>query len=98
MITLGGVLIDKDKVLIIVERPTPKSLTDVQSFHRLAIFYRCLIKNFSSQLASITNYLKQNQFELPKEAESCFLFFNNPYIVLVGFLKGLRSAFILHKH
>lgn len=96
VITSDGVEVDKEKIRAIVERPTPKSLTEVRSFHGLATFYRRLIKNFSSQLAP--DCLKQNRFEWTKEAESCFLHLNSPCIGLTRFLKGIRSALMSRKH
>jgi len=95
VITSDGVEVDKEKVWAIVEWPTPKSLTEVRSFHA---FYRRFIKNFSSQLAPITDCLKQNRFEWTKEAESSFLHLNSPCIGLTRFLKGIRSALMSRRH
>lgn len=61
-ILAAGVSADLSKVRSLVEWPTPKSFTDIRSFHGLANFYRRFIKGFSIILAPVTDLLKQKQF------------------------------------
>lgn len=71
-ISAEGVKADEEKIKAIVEWPTPKSVADVRSFHRLATFYRRFIRNFSSLIAPVTNCLKQQRFEWTQEANEGF--------------------------
>jgi hypothetical protein len=40
VISAKGIQVDEEKVKAIKEWPTPKSITEVKSFHGLASFYR----------------------------------------------------------
>ena len=47
VVSLEGLKMDPEKVKSILEWPTPRSATEVRSFHGLVSFYKKFIKNFS---------------------------------------------------
>ncbi|GJR66146.1 DNA gyrase subunit B, chloroplastic/mitochondrial [Tanacetum coccineum] len=68
-----GVMVDRSKVQAIVKWPTPRSIHDVRSFHRLALFYRRFIRNFSSLIAPIAECMNGGlQFYWTPEASESF--------------------------
>ncbi|KAI0495130.1 hypothetical protein KFK09_025277 [Dendrobium nobile] len=71
-ISTAGVCADPRKVEAIVGWPTPKSFTDIRSFHGLANFYRKFIKGFSVIMAPVTDILKQKHFSWEKEQQASF--------------------------
>ena len=38
VVSVDGIYVDEDKVCAVREWPTPKTVSDVRSFHRLGIF------------------------------------------------------------
>ena len=57
VVSSKGVQVDEEKVNAIQEWPTPKSVTEVRSFHGLVSFYRRFVKDFSTVAASLNEVL-----------------------------------------
>ena len=62
-VSLEGLKMDPEKVKAILEWPTPRSATEVRSFHGLVSFYRKFIKNFSGIYAPLTDTIRGDRKE-----------------------------------
>jgi hypothetical protein len=74
VISAKGIKEDKEKVKAIKEWPTPKSITEVRSFHGLASFYRRFVKNSSILTAPLTEIVKKSVgFKWGSEQDCAFI-------------------------
>jgi hypothetical protein len=88
---------DPDKVEVIKNWPSLKSIFEVRSFHGLASFYQKFIRNFSGISATIMDTMKKrhNFFHWTKEAEKSFNLLKKkiteqPILVLLDFKKTFQ--------
>ena len=73
VVSFRGILVDKAKIDLILNLPTPKTIKDVRTLLGHAGFYRRFIKNFSSISRPLCNLLlKEYNFECIEECEVAF--------------------------
>jgi hypothetical protein len=93
VVSTKGIEVDEEKVKVIKEWPTPKSITEVKSFHGLASFYRRFVKDFSTMAAPLTEVIKKNVgFHWGADQENAFAtirerLFSTPVLALPDFNK-----------
>ncbi|XP_019414626.1 PREDICTED: uncharacterized protein LOC109326395 [Lupinus angustifolius] len=99
LINAQGVHVDKEKIKAIKDWPTPKTVTDVRSFHGLSSFYRRFIRDFSALAAPLNEVVKKNVgFKYGDKQEEAFKrlnekLTNTPILVLPNFTKCFEIEF-----
>jgi len=74
IVSSKGIEVDKSKIELIANLPTPKSIKDVRLFLGHAGFYRRFIKDFSVISKPSSNLLtKDNNFEWTEHCEEAFV-------------------------
>ncbi|GAA0141222.1 hypothetical protein LIER_35353 [Lithospermum erythrorhizon] len=71
-ISKEGLKVDLANVSAVRSWPTPKTVTDVRSFHGLASFYRRFVSHFSGLMALITDCMKGLPFMWTPEVAKAF--------------------------
>jgi hypothetical protein len=93
VVSVQGIQVDEEKVRAIQDWPSPTSIGNVRSFHRLGSFYRRFVKDFSSLAAPLTEVIKKNVgFRWGEEQEKAFQLIkekltNAPLLSLPNFSK-----------
>jgi hypothetical protein len=97
IISADKLRMDPDKVEVIKNWPSPKSIFEVRSFHGLASFYRKFIRNFSGISAPMMDTVKKRHkyFHWTEEAEKSFnqlkrKITEQPILVLPDFQKTFQ--------
>jgi hypothetical protein len=97
VISADKLRMDSDKVEVIKNWPSPKSIFEVRSFHGLASFYQKFIRNFSGISAPMMDTVKKRHksFHWTEEAERSFNLLKKkiteqPILVLPDFKKTCK--------
>jgi hypothetical protein len=73
VVSVDGIQVDEEKVKAIKDWPTPVNVSQVQSFHGLAGFYRRFVKDFSTIAAPLNNLTKKDvPFKWSDEQDQAF--------------------------
>ena len=74
IVSSKGIEVDKSKIELIANLPTPKSIKYVRSFLEHVGFYRRFVKDFSVISKPLCNLLtKENVYEWTKQCEKAFV-------------------------
>ena len=72
IISAQGVQVHQEKIWAIVDWPTPRSVTELQSFFGLSSYYRRFVRGFSQLGAPLTDLTKKGAFQWTEESQRTF--------------------------
>jgi hypothetical protein len=72
IIGFKGVQVHQENIQVIVEWPTPKTLTELSGFLGICSYYRRFVKGFSQLCAPLTDLTKKGAFRWSEEAQATF--------------------------
>ena len=72
IVSFEGLQTDPSKVQTIQNWTVPRNITEMQSFHDLASFYRKFIRSFSSIMSPMIDCMKGRHFQWTPKAQTAF--------------------------
>jgi hypothetical protein len=72
IINAQGVQVHREKIRAILDRPTPRNVTELRSFFRLCNYYRRFVKGFSQLGAPLIDLTKRGAFIWIDELQTAF--------------------------
>jgi hypothetical protein len=72
IIGVKGVQLHQEKIQAILDRPTPKTLTELKGFWGIYCYYRRFVKGFSQLCAPLTDLTRNGAFKWSREAQLTF--------------------------
>jgi hypothetical protein len=93
VVTAQDIKMDEEKIKVIRDWPTLKSVNEVRIFHRLATFYRQFVKDFSILAAPLNEVVNKSiRFKWGEKQELAFILLKEklcyaPILALPNFMK-----------